>query len=59
MHRDEVKGKIKEGMGRTKDAMADLTDDEQLEAEGKAEKLEGQFQQGVGKVKDSLHKAID
>ena len=59
MHRDEVKGKIKEGMGRAKDAMADLTDDERLEQEGKAEQLEGQFQQGVGKVKDTLHKAID
>jgi uncharacterized protein YjbJ (UPF0337 family) len=59
MHKDEIEGKIKEGVGRTKDAIADLTDDKQLEAEGKAEKMEGQFQQGVGKVKDSLHKAID
>src|SRR5688572_18904323 len=59
MHHDEIKGKMKEGMGRAKDAMADLTDDERLEQEGKAEKLEGQFQQGVGKVKDTLHKAID
>ena len=59
MHRDEVEGKIKEGMGRAKDAFADLTDDERLEQEGKAEKVEGQFQQGVGKVKDALHKAID
>jgi uncharacterized protein YjbJ (UPF0337 family) len=59
MHRDEIKGKLKEGMGRAKDAMADLTYDEQLEAEGKAEQVEGKFQQGVGKMKDSLHKAID
>jgi uncharacterized protein YjbJ (UPF0337 family) len=59
MHRDEIKGKLKEGMGRAKDAMADLNDDERLEAEGKAEQVEGKFQQGVGKVKDSLHKAID
>lgn len=59
MHRDEIQGKIKEGVGRAKDAIADLTDDERLEQEGKAEKLEGQLQQGVGKVKDALHKAID
>jgi uncharacterized protein YjbJ (UPF0337 family) len=59
MHRDEIKGKVKEGMGRAKDAMADLTDDECLEQEGKAEQFEGKLQQGVGKVKDTLHKAID
>ncbi len=59
MHHDEIKGKIKEGIGRAKDAMADLTDDERLEQEGKMDQAEGKLQQGVGKVKDALHKAID
>ena len=59
MHRDEVKGKIKEGMGRAKDAFADLTDDEQLEAEGKAEQVEGKVQNTVGGLKDKARDLLD
>lgn len=59
MHKDEVKGKIKEIEGRAQDALGDLTDNPRDDAEGKAKVAEGQAQQAVGKVKDALHKAIN
>jgi uncharacterized protein YjbJ (UPF0337 family) len=59
MHKDEVKGKLKEVEGRAQDALGDLTDNPRDDAEGKAKVAEGQAQQAVGKVKDALHKAID
>lgn len=44
---DEVKGKIKQTAGRA-------TDDEDLEAEGTAEKMKGNLKQAVEKVKDAF-----
>jgi uncharacterized protein YjbJ (UPF0337 family) len=43
---DEVKGKVKEGVG-------DATDDESLEAEGKKDQLKGHGKQAWGDVKDA------
>jgi uncharacterized protein YjbJ (UPF0337 family) len=59
MHKDEVKGKLKEMEGRAQDALGDLTDNPRDDEEGKAKVVEGQAQQAVGKVKDALHKAIN
>lgn len=41
----DAKGKVKEGVG-------DATDDEQLQAEGKADQGEAKFKQAGEKVKD-------
>jgi uncharacterized protein YjbJ (UPF0337 family) len=46
---DEVKGRIKETAGRA-------TDDEELEAEGTAERVKGNLRQAVEKVKDAFKK---
>ena len=59
MHKDEVKGKLKETEGRIQDAYGDLTKSPHDDQEGKRKQAEGQVQQGVGKVKDALHRAID
>ena len=59
MHKDEVKGKLKEAEGRIQDAFGDLTNNPRDDAKGKAKQAEGQTQQGIGKVKDALHRAID
>ena len=59
MHKDEVKGKLKEAEGRVQDAFGDLTNNPRDDQQGKAKQAEGQVQQGVGKVKDALHRAID
>ena len=42
-----IKGKIKEGIGK-------LTGDSKTEAEGKMDKAEGKIQNTVGGIKDSL-----
>ena len=44
---DEVKGKVKETTGRA-------IDNEQMEAEGKGEKVKGNLKQAVEKVKDAF-----
>ena len=43
----DVEGKVKEGLGRT-------TDDEQLEAEGKADQTKADLKQAGEKVKDAF-----
>jgi uncharacterized protein YjbJ (UPF0337 family) len=59
MHKDEIKGKLKEAEGRVQDAFGDLTNNPRDDQAGKAKQAEGKVQQGVGKVKDTLHRAID
>jgi uncharacterized protein YjbJ (UPF0337 family) len=44
---DEVKGKAKETAGQ-------VTDDEELEAEGKGDQMKGNLKQAVEKVKDAF-----
>ncbi|HEU5475633.1 MAG TPA: CsbD family protein [Actinophytocola sp.] len=46
---DEIKGRTKETVGR-------LTDDEDLEAEGRGERAKGAVKQAVEKVKDAFKK---
>ena len=45
----EVKGKVKEGVGRA-------TDNEELEAEGQADQAKGNLKQAGDKVKDAFKK---
>jgi uncharacterized protein YjbJ (UPF0337 family) len=45
----EVKGKIKEGVGKA-------TDDEELEAKGQVDQAEGNLKQAGDKVKDAFKK---
>jgi uncharacterized protein YjbJ (UPF0337 family) len=49
---DEVKGKVKEGVG-------DATDDESLEAEGKKDQVKGAGKQAWGGVKNAGEKVKD
>ncbi|WP_394618640.1 CsbD family protein [Lentzea sp. JNUCC 0626] len=46
---DQLKGKVKEGVGAA-------TDDEGLEAEGKGDQVKGHLKEGVEKVKDAFKK---
>ncbi len=46
---DELKGKIKEGVG-------DATDDKGLQAEGAADQSKGHVKEAVEKVKDAFKK---
>jgi uncharacterized protein YjbJ (UPF0337 family) len=46
---DQVKGKVKEGVG-------DATDDQQLQGEGKVDQAKGHLKEGAEKVKDAFKK---
>lgn len=49
---DQTKGKVKEGVGRA-------LDDEDLEAEGGADRLGGEVQEGFGKGRRKIGEAIE
>jgi len=53
-------GTIDEAKGRTKEALGDLTDDQDLKNEGKVDRASGKVKDAVGgaadKAKDMLHK---
>ena len=51
---DRVEGAAKNMGGKVKEAAGDVTGDEKLKAEGKADQIEGKTQNAVGGVKDSL-----
>lgn len=56
---DKVEHKAEELKGRAKQAVGDLTDDEQLQAEGKLEQSTGKLKQGGDKLKDAAAKVKD
>jgi uncharacterized protein YjbJ (UPF0337 family) len=48
----QIKGKVKEGVGKA-------TGDTKLQGEGKADKAEGKVQNTVGGMKDKVRDAVD
>ena len=51
---DRVEGAAKNMGGKVKEATGDVTGDEKLKAEGKADQVEGKVQNAVGGMKDAL-----
>ena len=51
---DRIEGAAKNIGGKIKEAAGKVTGDTKLQAEGKAEQLEGKIQNAVGGAKDSL-----
>ena len=51
---DRVEGAAKNRGGKVKEATGDVTGDEKLKAEGKADQVEGKVQNAVGGMKDTL-----
>lgn len=49
---DKLKGNVKEGVGK-------LTGDEKLQAEGKADQVQGSTESTVGGAKDTVPDALD
>jgi uncharacterized protein YjbJ (UPF0337 family) len=47
-------GNIDEAKGRAKEAAGKLTDDEDLEREGKADRAAGKVKDAVDKIKDTI-----
>lgn len=51
---DRVEGAGKNMGGKLKEAAGDLTGDQKLKTEGKADQMEGKVQNAVGGVKDAM-----
>ena len=54
MHKDTIKGAMKDAEGSVKKNVGRATGNESMEAEGIAEQGEGKLQKGVGKLKDGV-----
>jgi uncharacterized protein YjbJ (UPF0337 family) len=52
--KDKVAGKIHEVKGAVKEKVGELTNDPDLEADGKVEKVTGRVQKKIGQVKKVL-----
>ncbi|MDB5700500.1 MAG: CsbD family protein [Sphingomonadales bacterium] len=55
---DKVKGHANELAGKTKRALGDATDNEEMIAEGDAQEAKGDLQKGVGAVKGAFNDKI-
>ena len=51
---DRVEGSAKHMGGKIKETAGDITGDEKMKTEGKADQVEGKVQNSVGGVKDAL-----
>jgi uncharacterized protein YjbJ (UPF0337 family) len=54
-----MSGWVDEAKGRTKEAVGDLTDDDDLKREGKLDKLAGKAKDAVESAKDKVQDKID
>lgn len=52
--KDRIDGATKNIGGKIKEGIGNLTGDEKLKAEGKADQIEGKVQNAVGGAKDAL-----
>ena len=57
MDMDRIEGSAKQVKGAIKEAVGKVTGDAKLETEGKADKAEGKVQNAVGGLKDTLRSA--
>ena len=51
---DKASNKAEEAKGKTKEATGEVTNDEELKNEGKADQAKSDLKQGVEKVKDAF-----
>ncbi|WP_421993149.1 CsbD family protein [Roseococcus sp.] len=59
MDKDRIEGMAKQAKGAIKEVAGKLTGDAKLQAEGKADKVEGKVQNAVGGAKDAVRNAAD
>ena len=52
--KDRIEGAAKNIGGKIKEGIGNVTGDEKLKAEGKADQIEGKAQNALGGVKDAL-----
>ena len=56
MDKDRIAGAAKQVEGAVKETTGKLVGDAKLQAEGKADKVEGKVQSAVGQAKDAIRK---
>ena len=56
---DELRGKMEQVKGRVKQATGDLTNDERLHDEGRADEAVGNVREGVDKARRKVGEAIE
>ena len=57
MDRDRIAGAAKEIKGSVKEAVGKAVGDAKLQADGKADKIEGKVQNAVGSLKDAIRRS--
>jgi len=58
MDKDRIAGSAKEIKGSVKETIGKATGDTKLQADGKADKVEGKVQNAIGGVKDAARDAL-
>ena len=58
-NRDEVEGKWDQTKGQAKEGLGRALDDEELEAEGRADNAGGKVEEGFGKARRKVGEAIE
>lgn len=59
MDKDRIAGTAKQVKGAVKEAVGKATGDKKLVVEGKSDKAEGKIQNAVGGLKDSVRDALN
>ena len=54
-----TEGKVDKGKGRAKEALGDLTDDESLKREGKADRIGGAVKEKAADAADKVEETVD
>ena len=58
MNDEQVKGKVKEGLGEAQEHLGRVTGDREQEARGHAREQEGKVEKKVGDLKDGVDKIV-
>ena len=58
MDKDRIAGSAKKIKGSVKETIGKATGDTKLQADGKADKMEGKVQNAIGGVKDAVRDAL-
>lgn len=59
MNRDELKGKGEQVKGKVKQGVGRMTDDERMEGEGKADEAAGDVQEGFGRGRRKVGEKVE
>jgi uncharacterized protein YjbJ (UPF0337 family) len=59
MNQNHIKGTVEEVKGKVKEGLGDLTGNERLKREGQVDQIKGQAHKIASDVKDAAHDLID